>query len=278
MGGVSLFFARLFVVFIAICGPIVYAVSEAGGTPKALTPAALAEWTPVSSPGFFTMQASEQLSNMLDQTDPDSQLWVTEEDRASIDQIRDFLAAKDLKSAAGEMLILSSALEKRGIGADEFFPVIMPDLASYVLAYFFAPIILGLMGLIVVLCLMGPWLIRRMGDLIKLVIGLGLGITAMFWFFWYGLVGMTEPALVYAIIEYFGYAASILLAGNLLLVMLFSSHYAKIDRPATAYNPSPVRARPASRNTRPAQRPKWSNSPADEDGDENQDGDGVRLF
>jgi hypothetical protein len=158
---------RLTVILVALLLPLAAATIGTGSLPRSLSADDLNAWSPVQRAGpsaYLLARVLTAAAGLRSTPPPD---WFTAEDRQMLDATEAALAADKLQEAAGHLAILSSRLEERGKKTADVLPIVMPDLATYVVAAYFAPVLLGLLGLVLLLLLLTPWLIRRLYDLIK---------------------------------------------------------------------------------------------------------------
>ena len=119
-------------------------------------PCRLNAWSPVQRAGpsaYLLARALTAAAGLRSTPPPD---WFTAEDRQMLTATEAALAADKLQEAAGHLAILSSRLEERGKKTADVLPIVMPDLATYVVAAYFAPVLLGLLGLVLLLLLLTP--------------------------------------------------------------------------------------------------------------------------
>ena len=200
---------RLTVILAALLLPLAAATIGTGSLPRSLSADDLNAWSPVQRAGpsaYLLARVLTAAAGLRSTPPPD---WFTAEDRQMLDATEAALAADKLQEAAGHLAILSSRLEERGKKTADVLPIVMPDLATYVVAACFAPVLLGLLGLVLLLLLLTPWLIRRLYDLIKALTALALAGAVLVGLALAGITLAGRPGLVYGLIEYLALAALI---------------------------------------------------------------------
>ncbi|MBI1207905.1 MAG: hypothetical protein GC191_11535 [Azospirillum sp.] len=217
MSRLRLFGLRLIVVLVAAGLPLAGLVAVKGGPPATLDVASLDAWSPLRSAGPSTRLLARGLTNLAGVGADVEPQWFTADDRRFLDDAETAIRNNKLKEALGQLMVLSSRLEDRGKTLDDFLPLVMPDLATWMIANYFAPVLLGSLLVMLALLIFGPWLIRRFYDFLKLLMTLvlGIGAVAVAATLCFALAG--QKALVFVLIEYLAAVAVLLTLGNLML-------------------------------------------------------------
>jgi hypothetical protein len=218
----------------------------AGKPPGAYDLAALNTWAPVKEAGPSTRLLAEGVTRLAGPNREPSPDWFTAEDRQVLDQAEAALRANHLQEGLGHLMVLSSHLEERGKTLTDFLPLVAPDLAAWLVAAYFAPLLLGLLLVAVALLVFAPWLARRLIDTLKMLAGLALAAvaTSLAVSLCVSLAG--EPALVFTLIEYLTSVILLTALGNLVLLVrirrrrrLAAARAITAASPGAALPPSP---------------------------------------
>ena len=136
-----------------------------------------------------------------------------------LDQAVAALRANHLQEGLGHLMVLSSHLEQRGKTLSDFLPLVAPDLAAWLVAAYFAPLLLGLLLVAVTLLIFAPWLVRRLIDTLRMLVGLAavVAATSVAISLCVSLAG--APALVFTLIEYLASVVILTTLGNAVLVV-----------------------------------------------------------
>lgn len=218
-GGLRRVAGRLAILALALVLPLLAAVVATGSLPRSLSLTELEAWSPVRAAGPGTRalaRAATALVGLGGEAHPD---WLTPADIEALQRTAEALRADRLRAALGELLILSDRLEARGRSLDEVVPLLMPDLAAYVLAVYFAPVLLGGLGVLLIGLVLLPWLVRRLYDLVKLTATLMLAGALLALLVALGIALAGRPILVFTLIEYLVAVAVLAAAGNLGLLL-----------------------------------------------------------
>ncbi|CAK0762091.1 membrane hypothetical protein [Azospirillaceae bacterium] len=232
---------RLIVLFIALSFPLALAVAISGSTPASLRIADLEAWSPIRSAGPATNTLARGISTLAvgsadKASAPD---WFNAEDQGLLSEAKAALQRGRLRESLGYLMILSGRLEERQKTLDDFLPIVMPDLTSWIVANYFASALLGALLVILVGLICLPWLIRRLYDFIKLLSSVAIGGATVVGAATLCLALAGQRTLVFAMIEYLSFAGALLFVGNTLLYV--ANHRARIRNARLAPPPETVR-------------------------------------
>jgi len=211
------FILRALVLVLALALPLLAASIFVGAPPPSLNVHDLDQWSPVRSPGPSTEVLAQGLTYLAGVGEGEYPEWFTEEDQALLAQAKTALDNNKLQQAMGHLMVLSGNLEERGKTLNDFIPIVAPDLSSWIVANYFAPIILGTLFVCLTLLIFGPWLIKRFYDFLKLLITLLISLVAIAFAASLCFAIASEKALVFALIEYLTLVALLLCIGNLIV-------------------------------------------------------------
>jgi hypothetical protein len=206
---------RIVVLCLALLAPLGVATLLTGTPPPtSMNVTELDQWSPVRDPGPTTSLLARGLTiaGVGETRYPD---WFKAEDAKLLGDAKAELERNKLQAAMGHLMVLSSRIEDQGKTLSDFLPIVVPDLASWIIANYFAPILLGTLFVALTLLVFGPWLARRFYDFLKLLTTLilaliGIGFAASLCF-----AIASQKALVFSLIEYLAMVAVLLSVGNL---------------------------------------------------------------
>jgi|GEM_PF-6596468 len=205
---------RGFVLGLALLLPLGLAIVFTGPPPASLELTALDQWSPVREPGPTTAMLAQGLT-LAGVGKVHYPAWFAGEEQKLLHAARGELERNKLQAAMGHLLVLSSKIEDQGRTLSDFLPIVVPDLAAWIIANYFAPILLGTLLVALTLLIFGPWLAKRFYDFLRLLttlilalIGIGLAASLCFTI-------ASQKALVFALIEYLAMVAVLLSVGNL---------------------------------------------------------------
>jgi hypothetical protein len=209
--------AQLTVLTLALALSAGMLVLWAGKPPDGYTLTALNAWAPVKEAGPSARLLAEGVARLVGPSQQPPPDWFTAEDRAVLDQAEAALRANHLQEGLGHLMVLSGHLEQRGKTLSDFLPLVAPDLAAWLVAAYFAPLLLGMLVVTATLLIFAPWLVRRLIDTLKMLMGLvvAVGSTAVAVSLCVSLAD--KPALVFTAIEGLTSAVILTLLGNIAL-------------------------------------------------------------
>ena len=219
MSRMRVILSRLMVLVVALAVPAGGLLLWTGQRPAAFDVATLNAWAPIRDAGPSAQGLAALLTRIIGPGHAEPPSWFTIDDQEQLARAEAALRANKLQQGLGHLMVLSGRLEERGKTLADFMPLVAPEIATWLVASYFAPVLLGILLLVFGFLTAAPWLARRLVDALKLLIGLGTGIIAV------GLaVGLSftiagQRALVFTLIEYL--TAVVILAGlgNLLLLL-----------------------------------------------------------
>ena len=229
-----LLLAQLAILLLALALATAGTVLLAGRPPPAYDLATLNAWAPVKEAGPSTRLLAEGVTRLAGPDREPAPDWFTVEDRQVLDQAEAALRANHLQEGLGHLMVLSSHLEQRGKTLTDFLPLVAPDLAAWLVAAYFAPVLLGLLLVAVTLLVFAPWLARRLIDTLKMLAGMAVATvaTALAVSLCVSLAG--QPALVFTLIEYLTLVVSLTGLGNLILLIRTRRRNLLASRPKPA--------------------------------------------
>lgn len=212
---------RWLVVFLALSLPLlgVYLVV---GPPATLDPEVLEQWSPLRQPGpTASLMASAITSLAGFGRQAEVPPWFDADVQALVDNAKQALRDSNFKQATGHLLLLSDRLEDHGVQFEDFLAIILPDilpeLVAWLLAHYFAPVLLGLLMVVVVTFVLGPWLIRQLYLLLKALLMLTIAIVGAILIVSLAFTLASHQSLIFALIEYLAAVACLLILGHLIL-------------------------------------------------------------
>ncbi len=206
---------RLLLLCIAFGLPLLPVILLTGKAPPiTLDPAVLDDWSPIDAPGPSTSLLARGITWLVGAGTDEVPDWFSPDDQATLVQARLAFENDRLRQALGHLLVLSERIEEQGKSMSDFLPVVMPDLVTWVVANYFAPVLLGTILVVIVLLIFGPWLMRRFFDFIKLFLTMIVGLAGIIAAVALCLTIAQEKSLVFALVEYLVAVASILALGN----------------------------------------------------------------
>lgn len=211
------FVMRALVLVLALALPLLAASIMVGAPPPSLNVTDLDQWSPVRAPGPSTELLAQGLTYLAGVGEGEYPDWFTPDDQTLLDQAKTALDNNKLQQAMGHLMVLSGNLEERGKTLNDFLPIVAPDLSSWIVANYFAPIILGTLFVCLTLLVFGPWLVKRFYDFLKLLITLMISLVAIGFAASVCFAIASEKALVFALIEYLTLVALLLCVGNLVV-------------------------------------------------------------
>lgn len=188
------------------------------GPPSALTVDALDSWSPIRTPGPSTSLLAQGITALAGIDEGSIPEWFDAENQALLRKASNALEADKLKEALGHVFTLSAQLEDKGKTLNDFLPLVMPELSSWIVANYFGPVLLGTLIVALILLIFGPWLVKRFYDFLKLISTLVLGMIGIAFAASLCFAIAKQKALVFGLIEYLVVAAALLSAGNLILL------------------------------------------------------------
>lgn len=206
---------RLLILGFAIGLPLGGAIMMYGPPPE-LSIEGLDQWSPISKPGPSTALLSQGVTAIVvgDGERPD---WLSPDQLEMLAKANAALQSDRLKEALGHMLTLSAQLEDQGQTLDDILPVVMPDLATWMVANYFAPVLLGILLVALIILIFGPWLVRRFYDFLKLITTLVIGLIGIGFAVSLCFAIAQQKSLVFGLIEYLVVVATLLSVGNLIM-------------------------------------------------------------
>ena len=246
MSPAKLFLLRFLILLVAIALPAGGFVFWAGKPAKFDIPT-LEAWAPVKDAGPSARALADGLTRLAGPTRPQLPDWFNAEDQDLLAKGEASWKAGKLQEGLGHLMVLSSRLEDQGKTMADFVPLVAPDIASWLLANYFAPGLLGLLMVILVFVIFLPWLVRRLVDALKLLVGVAIGIAALAVAFSVCLSLSAHHALVFTLVEYSVAVVLITIIGNLWL--LFNRN----KGPRRVIPAEPVPAAPIRRESRVVQ-------------------------
>ncbi len=207
---------RLGLILAAIAVPLIALSVSKGPPPITLDTTELDRWSPITEPGPSANFLAGGLTLLagVGEGVPD---WFDVKDQDQLAEAKGLLERNRLQESLGVLLQLSGRLEERGKTLNDFLPVVMPDLASWMIANYFAPVLLGTLLVALVLLVFGPWLVRRFYEFLKLISTMVIGLVAIAFTASLCFALAKEKALVFFLIEYLVLVAGILAVGNLVI-------------------------------------------------------------
>ena len=163
---------RLIIFVVALGMPFVVVVMLAGHVPPSFDVIALDAWSPVRSPGPSTTLLARGITVLIGIDQRTFPPWFTDEYQNLLTKATNSLSHNHFQEAMGHLLILSSQLESQGKNLEDFLPIIVPDLATWLIAHYFAPLVLAILLVLLGLFIFGSWLAKRFYDFVKILITL----------------------------------------------------------------------------------------------------------
>jgi len=217
MSPAKLFFLRFLILLVAIALPAGGFVFWAGKPAKYDLPT-MEAWAPVKEAGPSARALADGLTSLAGPARPQAPDWFNAEDQDLLAKGEAAWKGGKLQEGLGHLMVLSSRLEDQGKTMADFVPLVAPDIASWLLSSYFAPLLLGVLLVFFAFLIFMPWLIRRMIDAVKVLIGIAIGVAAIA-----GAIGLclslsSQHALVFTLIEYFVVVVVLTIIGNLWLL------------------------------------------------------------
>ncbi|MEI6984815.1 MAG: hypothetical protein WCK65_01695 [Rhodospirillaceae bacterium] len=212
---------RILILLLSVMVPAGLAVLVVGKPPTGYDVAALDAWAPIKKPGPSTQTLANAVSRLAGP--PQSQLpdWFSTEDRDQLAKAETSLHADKLRAGIGHLMLLCSQLEERGKTHADVLPVVAPMLAAWLVGTYFAPLLLGVLTVVVALLVILPALRRGMAGLIKVIAGLALALVGIGLVLRLCLSLSGHTALVFSLIEYLAVVVTLAIVGN--MMVLFQS-------------------------------------------------------
>ncbi|MEI8393270.1 MAG: hypothetical protein WCF85_00945 [Rhodospirillaceae bacterium] len=253
MSRFKMIFWRILILLIAVTLPAGGAVMWVG-QPAAYDIATLNNWAPIKETGPSARLLAQGVTRLAGPARSNPPDWFGKEDQELLDKGKIALQAGKLQAGLGHLMVLSSHLEERGKTLNDFLPLVAPDIASWLVASYFAPLLLGVLVVTLAVLIFLPWLVRRLIDALKVLVGLILALAAAGLAISVGLSLSGERALVFTLIEYLAAVVMIIILGN--MILFTRSRRKPKPAPATGL-PYPVRRDKGAATVLPlaAQRP-----------------------
>ncbi len=217
MSPAKLYLMRFLILLVALALPAGGFVFWAG-KPAQLDLPSIAAWAPVKEPGPSARALADGLTRLAGPTRPKPPEWFTAEDQELLAKTETAWKASKLQEGMGHLMVLSSRLDEQGKTMADFVPLVAPDLASWLLSSYFAPLLLGVLLVVFSFLIFLPWLVRRLIDAVKVLIGIAIGMAAIIGAITLCLSLSAQHAVVFTLIEYLVAVVGITALGNVWLV------------------------------------------------------------
>ncbi|MEI6557107.1 MAG: hypothetical protein WCO00_01770 [Rhodospirillaceae bacterium] len=216
MSPAKLFMLRFLILLVAIALPAGGIAFWAGKPAKYDLPT-LEAWAPVKEAGPSARALADGLTRVAGPARPQPPEWFNAEDQSLLAKAEAAWRGGKLQEGLGHLMVLSSRLDDQGKTMADFLPLVAPDIASWLLSSYFAPLLLGVLLVFFAFLVFLPWLVRRLIDALKVLIGIAIAVAAIV-----GAIGLclslsSHHALVFTLIEYFVAVVVLTLVGNLWL-------------------------------------------------------------
>ena len=249
MNRIQLILARTAILVLALAIPVGIAVLLVG-MPKAFDLPSLNSWAPIKSAGPSTQLLAEGVTRLAGPVRSEFPDWFGADDQTVLAQAETALRANRFQEGLGHLMVLSSHLEQRGKTLGDFLPLVAPDIANWLIATYFAPLLLGTLLAAVALLILAPWLFRRLIDTLKVLAGLAAATAATALTVSLCLTLSGTPAVVFTLIEYLVAVVALTIGGN---VLLFLRN--RRNRPKAPALPAPSAAQRIASQPQPAALP-----------------------
>ena len=217
MSPAKLFLLRFLILLVALALPAGGFVFWAGKPAKLDIPT-LEAWAPVKDAGPSARALADGLTRLTGPTRPQLPDWFNAEDQDLLAKGEASWKAGKLQEGLGHLMVLSSRLEDQGKTMADFVPLVAPDIATWLVANYFAPVLLGLLLVTLAFVIFLPWLVRRLVDALKLLVGVAVGIAALAVAFSLCLSLSSHHALIFTLVEYSVAVVLLAIVGNLWLL------------------------------------------------------------
>ncbi len=218
MSPAKLFVLRSLILLLAIALPAGGFVFWAG-KPAKLDLSSMEAWSPVKSPGPSTRALAEGLTRLAGPAHAQPPEWFNAEDQDLLGKTKAAWERNKLQEGLGHLMVLSSRLEDQGKTMADFMPLVAPDIASWLISSYFAPVLLGLLLVVFAFLVFMPWLVRRLIDALKVLIGIAIAVAAIVGAIALCLSISGQPALVFTLIEYTVTVVVLAVVGNVWLLI-----------------------------------------------------------
>ena len=217
MSPAKLFLLRFLILLLAIVLPAGVITFWAGQPAKFDLPT-LETWAPVKEAGPSARAMADGLTRLAGPARPQLPEWFNAEDQDLLAKTKAGWKAGKLQEGLGHLMVLSSRLEDQGKTMADFVPLVAPDIASWLLSSYFAPLLLGILLVVFTFLIFMPWLIRRLIDALKVLIGVAIGFAVIAGAIVLCLSLSSQHALVFTLIEYSVAVVALLVLGNIWLL------------------------------------------------------------
>ena len=208
---------RLIIFIVALGMPFLAVVMITGHAPSSFDVTELDAWSPVRSPGPSTTLLARGITVLIGIDRRTFPPWFTDEYQNLLTKAKDSLAHNSFQEAMGHLLILSDQLESQGKNLEDFLPIIVPDLATWLISHYFAPLVLAILFMLVGLFIFGSWLAKRFYDFVKILITLIVSLVLFVGGVSLCFTLARHDALVFTMIEYLTVVLVLLVCGNLMV-------------------------------------------------------------
>ncbi|MEI7609603.1 MAG: hypothetical protein WCJ64_19660 [Rhodospirillaceae bacterium] len=207
------FLLRFLILLVAVALPAGGFVFWAGKPAKFDLPT-LEAWAPVKEAGPSARALADSLTRLAGPARPPTPEWFNAEDQDLLAKGEAAWKIGKLQEGLGHLMVLSSRLEDQGKTMADFVPLVAPDIASWLLSSYFAPLLLGILLVIFAGVVFLPWLVRRLMDAFKLLIGVAIAAAAVV-----GAIGLclslsSQHALIFTLVEYLVAVVVLTVIGN----------------------------------------------------------------
>lgn len=218
MSRAKLIFLRVLILLVALALPAAGLVVWAG-KPATFDVAALDAWAPIKDPGPSTRVLAQGVTRLAGPARAQPPDWFTAEDQDLLAKAEAALHADKLQAGLGHLMVLSSHLDERGKTLKDFLPLVAPDIAAWLVATYFAPLLLGTLLVVFAFLIFLPWLVRRLMDALRMLgaVAIGVGVITAAVVISLSITG--ERALVFTAIEYLMTVVALTLLGNLIVLL-----------------------------------------------------------
>ncbi len=242
MSPAKLFVLRFLILLLAIALPAGGFVFWAGKPAKLDIPS-IEAWAPVKAPGPSAHALADGLTRLAGPPHTQPPEWFNAEDQDLLGKTKAAWTNNKLQEGLGHLMVLSSRLEDQGKTMADFVPLVAPDIASWLLSSYFAPVLLGLLLVVFAFLVFMPWLVRRLIDALKVLIGIAIGIAAIVGAIALCLSISSQPAMVFTLIEYSVIVVVLTVVGNIWLMIRRSRTPRRVipNQPAQQSQPAAIR-------------------------------------
>jgi len=258
MGRTKLILLRFLILLIALALPLAAVVLWAG-KPAKYDIATLDGWAPIKDPGPSTKALATGVTKLAGPARTQPPEWFTAEDQDLLAKAVAALRADKLQAGLGHLMVLSSHMDERGKTLKDFLPLVAPDITAWLVATYFAPLLLGTLLVVFVFLIFMPWLVRRLLDAFKVLIGILVCAAAIAGAIAICLSLSSQHALVFTLIEYLVVVVTLTVLGNLILLWRLRRTPKPLPAPARDYpqTPLPRRERAPALPPQPAVAPAY---------------------